>query len=886
VAAGAHISEQAVRSVRDQESLFEFLRTELDWPIPSDLPAEDLLYEWLPEDLRMGEDPNHRFGRYYQFAPFASSDSQPWGIFLIELETECLYVTLLRRVLRGLVPNRRSQPHLPTWQHDHLLFICTRDYTDYTFAHFEGEKPTAARLSMFGWKPDEPMRTLCEFNLPALRLTDRDLADSDAWLEAWQAAWDVEKVTKAFFRDYRDVFHTVEAMPQGPREPGVRRLVTQRLFNRCLFVYFLQKKHWLRYSGSAHYLESVFQDSRSSPRQENFYRDRLYWLFFKALNNPYQEREEWPDVQQRVGDVPFLNGGLFSQEDEWDETPDALRVPNEAFDEIMDLFRRYNFTVTESTPLDIDVAVDPEMLGRIFEELVIERHQKGSYYTPRVIVSFMCRQTLKAYLRQVLPTLSHSAAARFVEDSDPSELPNPEAVLRALQAVRICDPACGSGAYLVGMMHELLRLRAALFAAHKVDAKTVYERKLEIIQNNLYGGDIDEFAINIAMLRLWLSLVVDDERDPLADPSVDVSLPNLTFKIVRGDTLTAPDPQDLPDLFRSTAVQHVDRLLELKRAYLRDHGGRKHLLRLEIEDQQEALRSALADTPAPQEAVDWRVEFPEVFVGLAPTSTIDGRFAFVNEVSDQQALTTPADAGGGFDIVLTNPPYIRQEELKRVLGDAYKDALVTKYANVYVKTADIYVCFFARAHQLLKRGGVGCFICSSKWLRAGYGRKLRSFFGGNVSLKLILDFGELPVFEAGNFPAILLWQKTTPATGPTQFAVVKELEPTYREGIERYVERAATRILPDQLSSDEWVLADAAVMHRLHKMEKAGVLLGDYVKGQIYYGIKTGCNAAFVIDGAKRAELIAQDPTSAEIIKPLLSATISGSGASRATTVG
>ncbi len=172
---------------------------------------------------------------------------------------------------------------------------------------------------------------------------------------------------------------------------------------------------------------------------------------------------------------------------------------------LQDLFARFNFTVTESTPLDVEVAVDPEMLGKVFEELVTGRHESGSYYTPKPIVSFMCREALKGHLETRCPSES---IERFVDEHDATHLRDGEAVLEALRNVKCCDPACGSGAYLLGMMHELLDLRACLFAANrKLDPIKNYERKLEIIQSNVYGVDLDPFAINIARLRLSLGRI-------------------------------------------------------------------------------------------------------------------------------------------------------------------------------------------------------------------------------------------------------------------------------------------------------------------------------------------------------------------------------------------
>ncbi len=180
----------------------------------------------------------------------------------------------------------------------------------------------------------------------------------------------------------------------------------------------------------------------------------------------------------------------------------------------------------------------------------------------------MCRQALKGYLRAALPTEAAAAIEKFVDEHDPAGLRDPEAVLEALRAVKVVDLACGSGAYLLGMLHELLELRACLFATRRIDALSVYQRKLEIIQNNLYGVDIDPFAVNIARLRLWLSLAVDFEGD--SPPP----LPNLDFKIEVGDSLTAPDPPEgcSQIWFRQ---QQIEEFMQAKADYLMAHGEEK-----------------------------------------------------------------------------------------------------------------------------------------------------------------------------------------------------------------------------------------------------------------------------------------------------------------------
>lgn len=642
---------------------------------------------------------------------------------------------------------------------------------------------------------------------------------------AHDEAFDVEAVTKEFFREYRRVFEAVESSVIGIEGEEDVRVFVQRLFNRLMFVAFVEKKGWMRLNGRTDYLVALWEGYSSvGGRGEGFYTSRLKPLFFQGFNT-----ESEPSVEEPViGVVPYLNGGLF-EEDKYD-TDERVDVPDECFDEIIHrLFGGFNFTTTESTPLDVEVAIDPEMLGRVFEELVTGRHETGSYYTPKPIVSFMCREAIKGHLRAKLPDDSVEAVSAFVDDHDPSGLHNPEAVLTALQDFTVCDPACGSGAYLLGMLHELLDLRESLFRAHELGAHLTYDRKLQIIQRNLYGVDIDPFAVNIARLRLWLSLVVDYDGD---DPP---PLPNLDFKIEAGDSLTAPDPSGglQLDMIRENQVSDLS---NLKDEYIRSHHERKRELRQRIDK----LRSEIAEhvhRDGEVSGFDWQVEFAEIFKG---------------------------DGGAGFDAILANPPYVRQELIKE-----RKPALKNVFPEVYTGTSDLYVYFYGRALQLLKNGGMLSFISSNKWFRANYGKNLRKHIADTCHVSSITDFGDLPVFESASaYPMIFAAQKgRNEIGGLTSFTQVKSLDAPYPD-VGALIQEQGYPLPEGSIIGPDWSLMNAETAARLKKMRAARVPLGEYVKGQIYYGIKTGFNKAFVIDGAKREELISHDPKSAEIIKP------------------
>jgi hypothetical protein len=261
----------------------------------------------------------------------------------------------------------------------------------------------------------ERLRTAAE------RVAMLDLAALDDGLpsllsiqERHDVAFDVEAVTDAFYQDYRRIFEATEGQITGLDGEDLR-LFTQRLFNRLLFIAFIERKGWLHYQGRTDYLAALWEAHDEAGG--SFYRERLRRLFFSGLNNPQDDDEKGAALVSYIGSVPYLNGGLFEEEPL--DRLEGVEVPDEVFGPIFDdLIYHYNFTVTEATPLDVEVAVDPEMLGRIFEELVTSRHESGSYYTPKTVVAFMCREALKGYLADVCPDETAEAITAFVDEQD------------------------------------------------------------------------------------------------------------------------------------------------------------------------------------------------------------------------------------------------------------------------------------------------------------------------------------------------------------------------------------------------------------------------------------------------------------------------------------
>lgn len=700
----------ALRAVKDFPSLVNYLRDELDWRGEGDseiaaTSIEDLTYDFLPEELGLDPHEAPRLREIHQLIPFVSG--QPWGIFFVNFGENRMHVGTLRGVLRGLVKRKRASANksdLATWEQENLLFICTSDnFNRFDFAYFRGAQTSRAVLSTFGWQQgDSHVRTLLEYNLSALALPS-DVTDVEGWLKKWRTAFDVEAVTNKFFDDYKQVFELVEAEVRGTvRIEEDARLYTQRLFNRLMFLYFIQKKGWLEFEGEKNYLRALLNKAESEGG--NFLRERLYYAFFWGMSNVGEARETHTleTLIEKRGHVPYLNGGLFDIEDEYDSDRDKVKISNGAFVRIFDLFERYNFTIEESTPLNVQVAVDPEMLGKVFEELVTGRESRqdaGRYYTPRNIVSFMCREALKKHLGGYEALIDERKA-------DAVNVPEANDLLSKIDKLRVVDPACGSGAYLLGMLHELHALINLLQTrGDQATARDDYKSKLNIIERNLYGVDRDNLAVQIARFRLWLSLVI--EYDDQIGIDELPTLPNLDFKIECGDSLTAPNPEKVK--LGSFRTELINQYREAKSKFLSAHGNEKGQLRNEIKQLGEKIRNEAAFWlygNVTFEGFDWAIEFAEVF--------------------DK----------GGFDVVLANPPY------GATVADNVRDLYFDRRTEG-AQSKDTYGLFIARGLQLLRDGGQLCFIVSDTWRTIKTHKPLRRRLVEKTTVWHVLD---LPVW--------------------------------------------------------------------------------------------------------------------------------------------
>ena len=510
----------------------------------------------------------------------------------------------------------------------------------------------------------------------------------------------------------------------------------KKMMGRITFLHFLQRKGWM--CGDLNYMQNMFQNSA----YKNDYLDSvLEPLFFGILNTKPAEREAlfteygWDkNLLHEWRDIPYLNGGLFERDDT--DEPES-RFPAEYFQRLFQFFSEYNFTIDENDPNDAEVGVDPEMLGKIFENLLEDNKDKGAFYTPKEIVRYMCQESLIAYL-ETSTTIAKDKIRQFVltPEEGVAHIPDnkKDKLLNALKNVKICDPAIGSGAFPMGLLNELLKCREALTNSPTVNCKLsiVNSLKKEIIQNNIYGVDIEKGAVDIARLRFWLSIVVDEEE---ASP-----LPNLDYKIMQGNSLiesykgmdlsrlTYDNKDKSPiteySIFDDDTNQLQRRVTQLLTQYYScsDH-EQKHRLQRDI-------------SHAISQQLELQKFDPAILHELKHINLAENTHFFLWHTWFSDVFNK-----GGFDIVIGNPPYfLYQESHVGEIADLRSDK---DYTIAFGGKLNAYKLFIANAvKKLLSTNGINCFIFQNSFLGDRQATNLRKYILKNDKIIKIDSFPE------------------------------------------------------------------------------------------------------------------------------------------------
>jgi adenine-specific DNA-methyltransferase len=702
--------------------------------------------------------------------------------------------------------------------------------------------------------------------------------------ECWRKVLDISVLNEKFYVELsglftelvggtrgKEIFKTTLKLPSITDEQVLKEFAV-RLIGRLLFCWFLQKK--TSEEGISLIPEHILS-SESVQNQTDFYHAVLEKLFFETLNKPIEQRKldfqtgEWAQI-------PFLNGGLFEAHPydfyDYSCTENPLIVPNEWLQKLLAFFERYHFTIEENTPLDVQVAIEPEMLGQIFENLLAEinpetgetaRKSTGSYYTPREIVAYMVDESLIAYFMAKLPDLAENnlrALFSYEMEGSPFAVQDADRILQAIDSIKILDPACGSGAFPMEMLQKLTLLLSRLdgdcskwlnhllnnipdtmareFMRKKLVGERAlwnYTRKLGILRECIYGVDIQPIAVEISRLRCFLSLVVDEKVEDDKPNRGIIPLPNLDFKFVCANTLIGCGNLDW-QLYESQTHQQVKTLENLRERYLNSQAEEKLDLRREFEATQGELFKIIGQWVGKDSELSQLATWKPF--GDESCHWFDAFWMF--GIKD------------GFDVVIGNPPYVRQEAIKHLKADL-------KHFTVFTGTSDLFTYFYELGFNVLKENGVLAFITSNKWMRAKYGEKLRDFFLTKTQLLQLIDFKGKQIFDATVDSNILLFRKQSP---------VKEHCFLTGEDLPNF-EKPLKPLAQHFLNKKAFVLGDESVQALKAKIEKIGTPLKNW-DVKIYRGILTGFNEAFIIDNETKNRLCAEDPKSEEIIKPVL----------------
>ena len=605
----------------------------------------------------------------------------------------------------------------------------------------------------------------------------------------------------------------------------------KKMFGRIVFLYFLQRKGWL--NGNKQYMHDLFYNS---DKKDDFLDGVLEPLFFEVLNEEKSNRSKEAKSLPGCENIPYLNGGLFAR-DEIDER--TCVFPAEYFKRLFDFLDSYNFTIDENDTDDAEIGIDPEMLGRIFENLLEDNKDKGAFYTPKEIVDYMCRESLFAYLIGGLSEIKEEKLRLLVERLDTTDLSdkNKLEIRKTLQKVKICDPAIGSGAFPMG----LINLLSKIYVAMKSDTDTA-KMKRHIMEQNIYGVDIEQGAVDIARLRFWLAMIVE-EKEP-------IPLPNLHFKIMQGNSLLESyNGIDLSDLTKINAQKSIwdsdnferENLIGALGKYYKtsDHTERDRLFNEIINNvRRQLLAKGITlptgeDPSANKDFFLWHTWFSDVF------------------------------AKGGFDIVIANPPYIDAKKLK-------SHAKNLKKFLIYDGTADIYTYFYELALSLINSNGVVTFITSNKWMRNDYGNKLRSLFL-NYNIIALIDFNQNRLFNATVDTNILIITKQNIPYKGVISSIEKNAEKTVLTNmIEKY---AVSNI---EFDKGYWYLKKDENKDRIrHLIESTGKPLKEF-NLVINRGVLTGFNEAFIITNEQKKNILDSCISSEEkekteqLIQPML----------------
>ena len=809
------------------------------------------------------------------------NDGRSLAIYTFEVSDNVL-INRNRKGLREIAAKTVDQSII----HGVLAFYYSKNVPDYrltfiakqTSFNEDGElikTETAPKRYTFLLGENEPCRTAADrlYELISKK------KNSSIYLADVTEAFSVERLNKEFFAGYKGQYNKFLQQLSDNKQ---NRDYVKKLLGRLVFLQFLQKKGWMGVpasrsdweGGDKNYLSHLIERYEGNDRLLS---DVLEPLFFNTLN----EKREGDIADIRLGEnikIPYLNGGLFEK-----DNIDKLDIdfPYSYFKELMDFFAMYNFTIDENDPDDSEVGIDPEMLGHIFENLLEDNKDKGAFYTPKEIVQYMCRQSVIQYLKTHTDSNFHLAIESLISSRKVNEIfqekENALKIYNLLKSIKVCDPAIGSGAFPMGILNVLFHARQLLYGFTR-DKHTFShaEVKREIIQENIFGVDIEQGAVDIARLRFWLALVVDEE--------IPQPLPNLDYKIVCGDSLLNRNPLDAP-IMNVFAVYNKNKKDEDKitlskyRALIRDYLNTsdhtvKDRYKTLISEIKSCFKTELEDKMRFYTREEKKL-IKKYFMYLDVSSNMKNLF---DDRKDENGLSSKAkkeldkirkaiesksqyantvkydklyknafewryefpsllDDNGdfkGFDLVIGNPPYLRIQGIREVNPD-FADELVEKYKSA-TGSFDLYVTFVERGLQIINSSGIVNYIMPVKWTNSAFGKGLRELAANKTSQ--IINFGAYQVFNASTYTAL---QWFTPNCKELAYYEL-DRNLTTNEELGAYLsslnDESKATIKSDKLNKEAWILTVGDTVSILNNLDSHKRRISD-IFDRIFCGLQT-----------------------------------------------
>ena len=891
---------------------------------------------------------------------FFTKDERQIGIYEIILKPDANTKIAINRVgLRDLLRN------VYKYEVDAALIVFVQG-SKWRFSYVseirteEGKKETEPKRYTYLFGENEICRTAAD------RFSK--LLDKKYYLQDLYDAFSVEKLNKDFFSEYKNFYkkgieHIVSTKkyydllfdkrkeynnnPDKQQKP-IRDFV-KKLLGRIVFLHFLQKKEWMGCpvlntekaneniweDGSIQFMAELFKQFAD---KENFHSQCLQVLFLETLNTKRNNNISPFLFKDKKCRVPYLNGGLFDTDKMVKGIPIEALIdfPTDYFYKLFDFFEQYNFTIDENDPYDAEVGIDPEMLGHIFENLLEDNRERGAFYTPKDIVHYMCQESLIECIKSQVPsTLAKEdgvfAIETFVRHHTVNELfttkYNAVAINTILTNLKVCDPAIGSGAFPMGMLKEIFECKRIIYPYLKTNEDfKPNQAKKDIIENNIYGVDIENGAVDIARLRFWLALVVDEIKP---EP-----LPNLDYKIMQGNSLLEQfegidlkfekkqyqvkvvkdidlfgnviNPQvSITEFLQTKEASKEFDITELEHKYFKTSDPKE---KQEIKEKISAFEKEFI-----QEQVSKQLELLNLKIEKATTFITEAESN--KTTTNSQAKGTQAKYDNAIKSIERKKKEVEtlqqelqrmQQKVKDLFDENNKNAkpyflwrlyFMDVFANggfdivignppyiqlqkmneeinslekanfkTFSRISDIYCLFYEQGFNLLKTNGVLSYITSNTWMRTKFGELLRRYFKEETQPIVLLNFEDTKIFQTATVETNIIISKRKSMQYAFDAVAIKA-DYTIGTNILEYFKNNSIKI--SEPNDDGWIILEKNDFFIKSLIEFNGIVLKNW-EIEFYRGMLTGFNDAFYIDEKKKNQLIREDSKSGEIIKRLI----------------